>query len=73
MPPLVQDIDSDTDDSVDSLDSDNFSDLSEEDLMKLKSMKELQMFQEIKTEVNNYKSQEMLVHKDSILNNYFFI
>lgn len=73
LPPLVQDIDSDTDDSVDSLDSDNFSDLSEEDLMKLKSMKELQMFQEIKTEVNNYKSQEMLVHKDSILNTHFFI
>jgi len=57
LPPLVQDIDSDTDDSVDSLDSDNFSDLSEEDLMKLKSMKELQMFQEIKNEVNNYKFQ----------------
>lgn len=73
LPPLEQDSDFESDDSMDSIDSDNFSELTEEELMKLKSMKELKMFQEIKTEVNNYKSQEMLVHKDSILNTHFFI
>ena len=73
LPPLAQDSDTESDDSMDSIDRDNFSDLSEEELMKLKSMKEMKMFQEIKTEVNNYKSQEMLVHKDSILYTHFFI
>ncbi|KAL6926999.1 hypothetical protein ACO0SA_004085 [Hanseniaspora valbyensis] len=47
--------------------------LTEEELLKLKSMKELEMFQEIKKEINDYKSFEMLVHKDSILNTHFFM
>lgn len=69
LPPLSDDSDS----SSDSFDDESISDLSEEDLMRLKTMKEMQVFQEIKNEVNTYKSQEMLIHKDSILNTHFFI
>lgn len=47
--------------------------LTEEELLKLKSMKELEIFQQIKTEINDFKSFEMLVHKDSILNTHFFM
>lgn len=47
--------------------------LTEEELLKFKSMKELEIFQQIKTEINDFKSFEMLVHKDSILNTHFFM
>lgn len=69
LPPLEDD----SDGSVDSFEDESITDLSEEELMRLKSMKEMQVFQEIKNEVNTYKSQEMLIHKDSILNTHFFI
>lgn len=66
-------VEDDSDGSVDSFEDESITDLSEEELMRLKSMKEMQVFQEIKNEVNTYKSQEMLIHKDSILNTHFFI
>ncbi|XBW36182.1 hypothetical protein QEN19_001762 [Hanseniaspora menglaensis] len=47
--------------------------LTEDELMKLKSLKEVEMFQKIKNEINDYKSFEMLVHKDSVLNTHFFL
>lgn len=66
------DISEESDFSEEEEEEDISSGLSEDQLMQLRNRKELELFHEIKREINDFKSFEMLVHKDSVLNTHFF-